>query len=114
MDRIGSYKFVSIVIDGRQYNSDVVIFAGRIKEDWRRKTGHTLHIDDISEAISEKPEILILGTGIFGRVKVPQELAKTVAQSGIKLIARPTKEACKLYNRYYGKKKAIAVLHLTC
>ena len=114
MDRIGSYKFGSIVIDGRQYNSDVVIFTDRIKEDWRRKTGHTLHIDDISEAISEKPEILILGTGIFGRVKVPQQVVETVAQSGIELIAKPTREACKLYNRYYRKKQVIAVLHLTC
>lgn len=114
MDRIGCYKFGRIVIDGRQYDSDVVIFDDRIKEDWRRKTGHTLYIDDIAEAISEKPGILIIGTGTFGRVKVPPEVAKTVAQNGIELIARPTREACKLYNQYYQKKKVIAVLHLTC
>ena len=114
MDRIGSYKFGKIVIDGRQYDSDVVISADRVKEYWRRKTGHTLHIDDITEAIAEKPKILIIGTGTFGRVKVPQEVTKTVTQSGIELIARPTKEACELYNQYFKKKKVIAILHLTC
>ena len=114
MNRISSHKFGRIVIDGRQYDSDIIIFDDRTKEDWRRKTGHTLHIDDIAEAISEKPEILIIGTGTFGRVKVPPEVAKTVAQNSIELIARPTKEACRLYNQYHEKKKVIAVLHLTC
>lgn len=114
MNRIGSYKFGRIVIDGRQYHSDVIIFADRVKEDWRRKSGHLLHIDDIAETISEKPEILIIGTGTFGRVKVPPEVAKTATQNGIELIARPTKEACRLYNQYCGRKNVIAVLHLTC
>ena len=115
MDRIGSHKFGKIVVDGRQYDSDVVIYDDRVKEDWRLKTGHTLHIDDIAEVLAEKPSILIVGTGTFGRIKVPQEVAQTVTQSGIELIARPTKEACKLYNEYYDKKKkVVAILHLTC
>ena len=96
MDGIGSHKFGKIVVDGRQYDSDVVIYDDRVKEDWRRKTGHTLHIDDIAEVLAEKPSILIVGTGTFGRIKVPLSLSPDPLKKPVNCIMSITRKRKRL------------------
>jgi len=112
---IDSYDFGKIVIDGKQYTSDLIIFPSRIMSGWWRKEGHRLHIDDLSEVVKEKAEVLIIGTGYSGLMKVPTETKEFVEKEGPELIIQPTKEACKTYNSLIKSgKKVIAALHLTC
>ena len=114
MNMIDSYRFGQVVVNGKRYTSDVVIFPDRVKENWRRKTSHQLHLDELSEAIADKPEVLIVGTGAAGMVKVLPEVAQGLEAQGIKLIAKPTEEACTTYNQLGHFKKVVAALHLTC
>jgi len=112
---IENYSFGQILIDGKKYNSDLIIFDDHIYDSWWRREGHNLHIDDIQEIINKKPEVLIVGTGYYGLMKVPEELIKYVNSSGIeKVIVKKTKDACDEYNTLYKKKKVIAAFHLTC
>ena len=111
---IDSYQFGLIVVNGKNYTSDVIIFPGRIKDNWYRKAGHQLRLEDLSEVIAENPEVLIVGTGAFGLVKVLPEVAPNLEAQGIKLIAEPTKEACNRYNQLCHSQRVIAALHLTC
>ena len=114
MNIIDSYQFGQVVVNGKDYTSDVIIFPDRVKDGWYRKAGHQLHLDDLSEAIAEKPEVLVVGTGAFGLVKVLPEVKPSLETQDIKLIAQPTEEACTIYNQLCYFQKVVAALHLTC
>ena len=112
---IDSYSFGRIAIDERRYTADVIVLSDRVVDNWWRKEGHRLHVEDLKEAFETKPDVLIVGTGYYGLVKVPPETKKHIEAKGIRLIIQPTTDACKTYNRL--KKPGtniVAALHLTC
>ena len=111
---IESYKFGEIIINGKKYNSDLIILKDRIYDNWWRKEGHNLCIDDLKKIINKKPDILIIGTGSFGLMKVPLELIKYLESNNIEVIIKRTKAACDEYNTLYQKKNVVAAFHLTC
>lgn len=111
---IESYSFGEIVVDGKKYTNDVIVFPDRVESDWWRKEGHSLHPEDIDKVIEESPDILIVGTGAYGRMKIPSETRKYIESNGIELIAKKTEAAFKAYNELSNSKKVVAALHLTC
>ena len=111
---IDSFKFGQIVVDGKTYTSDVIVFPGRVDDTWWRKTGHNLCVEDIEAVMNETPEVVVVGTGVDGLMKVPDETRSYIESSGADLIVERTKKACELYNRVCGKSRVIAALHLTC
>ena len=61
---IDAYSFGRIVINGREYDSDVLIYPdGRIDAAWWRNEGHVLAESDIADLIRSQPETIIAGTG---------------------------------------------------
>lgn len=114
---IDSYKFGEMVIEGKRYSNDVIVFPDRVVDDWWRKEGHKVHIEDLEEILDRepKPEVLILGTGYQGLVDVPSEVKNTLESHGIKLVEKPTTEAYKKFNKMLKSKDQIAgAFHLTC
>jgi len=114
VNTIDSYHFGQIVINGKKYTSDVIVFPDRVRGDWWRKQGHQLCLEDITEIVTENPEVLVVGTGASGLVRVPPEVQQEVEARDIKLIVAPTSEACNLYNQLSRLQKVVAALHLTC
>ncbi len=112
--KIEHYSFGRIVVGGKDYNSDVIIYQNRVDSSWWRKEGHKLHIDDLKEVLEAKPEILVVGTGAYGAMAVPYETEEYLKKRGIKLIAEKTKTACETFNRLADQGNVIAALHLTC
>ena len=110
--RIDSYYFGRIVVDGKAYTSDVLIFPNRAKDNWWRKEGHALHIEDIESVVKEKPEVLIVGTGKYGLLEVLPETKEYIESKGIELIVEPTDKACEIYNEISEDKKAVAAFTL--
>jgi len=111
---IESYSFGRIIIDGRHYRSDVIIYPDRVEGSWWRVRGHDLCMDDIKEILDYDPEVLIIGKGKSGMMKVPDEVQNEIRKLGIELITANTKGAVERYNKIAGKKKTVAALHLTC
>jgi len=111
---VDSYQFGLIVVNGKQYTSDVIIFPERVRDGWFRKSGHQLCLGDITEVITENPEVLVVGTGASGLVEVLPEVEQKAEAQGIKLIAETTDKACQTYNQLCQSKKVVAALHLTC
>jgi len=111
---ITSYKFGVIVIGEKRYTSDVIIYPEKIDDKWWRKEGHLLLPEDLEEVVEEKPEVLVIGTGSLGLMKVPSFTLKWIQSKGISVRVKPTKLACQVYNQTYQSKKTIAALHLTC
>lgn len=62
---IDSYEFGTIVIRGKRYRSDIIIFPESVLDGWWRREGHSLHIEDLKEILNgePQPEMLIVGTG---------------------------------------------------
>ena len=114
MNTIDSYQFGLIVVNGKQYTSDVIVFPDRVKSDWWREKGHQLCLGDIAEVITENPEVLIVGTGAYGIVKVLPEVEQGIGARGIKLIAETSDKACTIYNQLCSSQRVVAALHLTC
>ena len=109
--KIDQYSFGNIVINGRKYTSDVIVFPDRVSANWWRKEGHKIHIDDLKEVVKEKPKKVIIGTGASGMVVVPADVKEKLKEEGIEIEIIKTEEACRRFNAEEG---IVAALHLTC
>src|SRR5512135_1758506 len=94
------YSFGRIAIDGKTYTSDVIIYPGRIDASWWRKEGHNLQIEDLRNVIAAKPQVLIIGMGAYGAMKVPENTIAHLRSKGIEVQAANTDKAVKLYNEF--------------
>ena len=107
--------FGSIVIDGKRYSSDLIIYPnGHVADSWYRKAGHRLSSDDIENLIESQPEIIIAGTGVSGLMRPEEGLEKQLRQKSIEFLPAPNKRAKELYNQLSSKKRVGACFHLTC
>jgi len=114
---IDSYKFGTIVINGKGYTSDVIIFPDRVLDGWWRKEGHNLYVEDLKEVLNAepKPEVLVVGTGYSGFMKVSNEVVEELRSRRIKIMAQPTKQACQTFNELLKSgRRVVAAFHLTC
>lgn len=114
---IEAYEFGLVTIDGKKYRSDVILLPERVMDGWWRKEGHRLYVEDLREILERrsKPNVLVVGTGFYGRMKVHSEVESTLKSQGIELIIQPTHEAWKTFNKLLESGKQIAAaFHITC
>lgn len=112
---ITDYHFGSISVNGRIYNSDLIIYPEKVDASWWRKEGHALYNDDLKEVWPHSPDALVIGTGAHGVLKVSAEVISKASGMGTELIVEKTNVACERYNEFLAAgKKVIAALHLTC
>jgi len=114
---IDSYEFGVIIIDGKRYTSDVIVLPECVIDGWWRREGHRLHVEDLDEILKQepKPEVLVLGTGYYGLVKISPEVENALKSHGIRFLAQPSKEACQTFNKILKSKRRVAgAFHLTC
>ncbi len=113
---IASCAFGKMVIDGKTFTSDLIIFPdGKVVDSWWRKNGHVLSLPDIETLLDKKPELIIAGTGINGRMRPEPGLADLLRKKNISFTALENKRAIKTYNESLSLgKKVGACFHLTC
>lgn len=114
MNTIDFYDFGLMVVDGKKYSSDIIIFPDEVKSGWRRRRGHELCLEDIADVLEQRPEVLVIGTGASGLMKVSPEVRKAAQARGIRIIAETTDKASKTYNELSCSQKVVAAFHLTC
>jgi hypothetical protein len=111
------FSFGSIRIDGVTREHDVVIDRGEIykrqkkpSKKFRDTFGHTPL--SIAEDIPWRCRQLIVGTGVYGRLPVMEEVQREAKQRKVELVVLPTSEAISILN---GNPEATnAILHVTC
>ena len=111
---IESYEFGRIVIKGKRYATDVIIYPDHVEDNWWREEGHSLSPVDLWAVVQAKPEVLVVGTGRSGLMRVLPETEKCLCEQGIRLIAERTTEAVRIYNQLCQSTRVVAALHLTC
>ncbi len=112
---IESYSFGFITINGKTYNSDVIVIPKKVDDSWWRKEGHKVYREDIEEIVKQNPKIMVFGTGEPGLMKVLPETEEYIKSKGIEIITKPSAQALEEYNRLEKEgKKVVGLFHLTC
>jgi hypothetical protein len=112
---IEHYAFGRMMIDGREYTSDLVVFGdGRVRDAWWRRQGHGLCMEDIAELVGSGVDHIIIGTGANGILVPDPGLPAALERRGIRLTAVPTAEAVERFNEARSDPSTGAGFHLTC
>ncbi len=112
---VDEYSFGRIIVAGKEYTSDVIIYPDRVDSSWWRTEGHLLIPEDLSDVLFDHPATLVIGTGYFGRMEVPAETLENIRNQGIRVLVARTKEAVEDFNRLQQQSSnVVAALHLTC
>lgn len=112
---IEDYQFGYIKVSGKTYTRDLIVFPDKIITNWWRKEGHNLCMEDLADVLKFKPDILIVGTGYYGVMKVHRDVIEKLEKIGIEVKILKTSDAVRAYNELARQNKRVAAaLHLTC
>ena len=115
MTAIDSYSFGRMTVNGTVYTEDLIITGGVVISPWRRKKGHSLCEEDLAGKMKEGTEVLVIGTGSYGVMKVPREFSERMERSDISLYIAKTGDAASLFNDLIKTGKIVTgAFHLTC
>jgi hypothetical protein len=117
--RIEGTSFGDITIDGKTYDYDVVIRLDGDIEKRKKKlskklygTSHVVSKDEAQFVFEKGSELLVVGSGQQGNVRLSPEAESYLAKKGCKIVIQPTPEALRVFNEARGKK--IGLFHVTC
>jgi hypothetical protein len=115
---IQHYEFGRIVIDGEEFERDLVIDGGRVRKRRKKpskalksKYGHTPLSTE--ERIPWDCSTLWVGTGMYGSLPITREVHTEAERRGVKLLIEKTPD---LVNRLRKgpPENTNVILHLTC
>jgi hypothetical protein len=112
--QIQSYRFGRMVVDEEAYTQDLILLPDRVADNWWRKEGHRLAVEDLQEVLDADPDVVVVGTGAYGRMQVPEETRRAVEAAGIELRAARTGQAWQTYNDLRRERRTAGAFHLTC
>ena len=119
MAKIDELIFGSIVVAGKKYRRDILLFAdGTVK---KRKGGflmfgsHKIKKQELEELSQGQPEIIIVGTGTNGVAHIAPEAESWAKGKNLSLLVQPSYDAVARLNELgEQKKKVAALMHITC
>ena len=112
MVKINSFRFGSLKINNKNYNNDMAIhWDGELIS---RESTHTVSKSDIIDFLLKGPEVIVIGTGIAGNVKIDKDAENFLKLKNVELIIKKTPEAVEEFNKLSKDRKVIALLHVTC
>jgi hypothetical protein len=113
---IDEYSFGKMVVDGEVYNKDLIITPKKVIPNWWRGKGHKLQIKDLQEVLEEqKPEILVVGKGKFGMLKISKEMEDYLQEQDIVLYEKESGKATQKFNKFLNEgRNVVGAFHLTC
>lgn len=112
---IDSCSFGRIRVDGKDYTKDLIVFSERQVVHWWRREHHRVHFTDLKDVIFHRPELIIVGTGTLGNLKLEPSVHRMLRKYNISCLVEKTDQATVLFNKHVAKGvKAAGVFHLTC
>ena len=106
-------KFGEVMVDGRVYYSDMIVWWDGEKE-FVPKT-HILDMQAFSGLLRKKPDMIVVGTGQQGCVKIPGDVRERASEKGIKIFEDTSAKAADIFNGMVATgKRVVAFIHTTC
>lgn len=97
------------------YNHDVVIYPEGVLSDWWRIEGHRLQLADVKNFLGMKVDVVIIGTGYDGVMRVDEEVIDAFKKSCPEVYVLKSRQAVRKYNEEVSKgRKVLLLIHLTC
>ena len=81
---------------------------------WWRRHGHQLMLEDMVSLLEAEPEVIVIGTGVYGRMLPAPGLEQALSERGIELVMVPTGEAISRFNDLHASRRTGGGFHLTC
>jgi hypothetical protein len=115
-------KFGMVKFADKTYNYDIMVHQDgtvnrRDKNISKKKKGssHIIAAEEVKIITDENPEILVVGSGQSGRLKVEDDARDLLSSKDIELIILPTKQAIIKYNELKNQNRRITgIIHVTC
>ena len=112
---VDDYHFGRIAVNGRVYTKDVLILPTGVQSPWWRREGHRLEPADLEAVLTDPPETLVIGTGYYGNMAVPEETVQALEGAGVAVwVGRTTEAVAELDRLQRHAARVAAALHLTC
>jgi len=110
---IEDYEFGRMIIDGKNYDNDLIIYDDKIVN-WWRKEGHVVNIDDLKD-LPDEFNVIVIGSGSSGVCVIPDKTIEYIKNKSMEIVIEITGNAVKTYNRLVDEgKKVVGVFHLRC
>jgi len=117
---INSTTFGSITINHQKYNQVLILGEtieereyARLKEKFG--TSHRIGLWKIEKLLSDKPEIIVVGTGQDGKFEVDEEFLVACKNVGVEVMVDKTPVALEIFNRLVGEGERVnGLFHTTC
>lgn len=103
--------------DGHIYADAKLYPGGSASWDWHMSgTDHVqgIQVQDIQELVEAGAKVIVMGKGIYGRLRVAGRIIHMLEQQGIKTHALPTSQAVALYNELAASEPVGGIFHSTC
>ena len=114
---INSTKFGSITINGKTYyevDNYIVFWDGEIKE-LHTSERHLFGRPELEIMLKKNPDMVVVGIGVSGLLRVSEEVRNLCRQKGIELVEMISRGAVEKFNEAFNqRKKVVAFIHITC
>ncbi len=116
--RITRISWGRVEIEGFGFFKDAKLYPGGCR-DWNwhdTGTNHEPGIQpaDVEELLQHGAQVVILSSGMYGRLQVCQETLDLLSDRKIQVHHLQTREAVRLYNDHRQKEAVGALIHSTC
>jgi hypothetical protein len=116
--RINNLSWGRLEVEGHGSFKDAKLFPGGAREwDWNETgTNHRPGIQpaDVEELLDRGATVLVLGTGMYGRLLVSFETTKLLEARGVTYHQMKTEMAIELYNQLCEQELIAGLFHTTC
>lgn len=113
--QITAVRFGRMEVDGVAYHRDLIIMLSGILCPWIRDQGHQLGTQDLQTVLDTPPRLLIIGTGMVGRMRVDRGLVEYLDAQNITCRVMRTREAAAAFNTAVREGLHCAgAFHITC
>jgi hypothetical protein len=105
-------KFGEVMVDGKVYYSDMIVWWDGEKE-FVPKT-HILDMKAFSKLLRKKPDMVVVGTGQQGCVRISDDVRERANDRGIKIFEDTSAKAADIFNGLVATgKNVVAFIHTT-
>jgi len=116
--KVVTYRFGYIKANGFESKTDAIIgWSGVINPRWFRREVHrlTLADTDFSSIMQVDPQVIVIGTGYYGKMYVDRSVIAEFVRRGLDVYVQNSIDAVKTFNKFIDMgKKAVLMIHLTC
>jgi dienelactone hydrolase len=114
-NHIDAYSFGRIRVSGDDFRDDLIVFPDKVEPYWRRRDAHLLSVADLETVIEYSPDLLVVGTGAAGRLRLEPATRQALRRKGIDCIDERTDRAWQIFNDEIGQdRRVVGAFHLTC